>query len=235
MFNLEKQLESWKTQFAGSDSVTAEGLEELELHLRETTASLQQNELSEEEAFLIASKRLGQPFDLDEEYGKANPALVWKKRIFWAIIGYSASISFAHFISGLAAIASGVAAYAGWGSTITGIIWIAVVSIGWGAFLAMVYRCTKKQSSRQFNSRHSILWGLALAATMLVGYGISFQINSAGHFFHTNSVGSNEFSISSVITAYGSAIIHLLVVLACITMLAVLGRQEKSREKTVVS
>jgi hypothetical protein len=55
----------------------AEELEELELHLRDSVSALKKRRLSEEEAWLIAQRRLGQREALKDEYAKvASPATV---------------------------------------------------------------------------------------------------------------------------------------------------------------
>lgn len=57
---------------------------ELKAHLYDTSESLLQKGLSEEEAFLIAARRLGQADELAVEYGKVNTVLVTDR--IWAYL-----------------------------------------------------------------------------------------------------------------------------------------------------
>lgn len=76
-FDLENAVLRWRDLLLQSSSMRAEELEELELHLRDSVGLLQKRGLSEEEAWLIAQRRLGQREALKDEYAKvASPARV---------------------------------------------------------------------------------------------------------------------------------------------------------------
>jgi hypothetical protein len=59
MFNLNEAVEKWRRDCADQQTFTGGDLEELEGHLREETDHLILAGLSEEEAFLVAVRRLG--------------------------------------------------------------------------------------------------------------------------------------------------------------------------------
>ena len=82
-FNLNKASLGWREELARHGITPAEA-NELESHLYDAMAELQQHGLSEEEAFWIARHRLGPAPDLAEQFAKADPGRVWKDRIFWA-------------------------------------------------------------------------------------------------------------------------------------------------------
>ncbi|MFO1499287.1 MAG: permease prefix domain 1-containing protein [Verrucomicrobiota bacterium] len=86
-FNLSRQLERWREALRNCPAITHQDVEELEGHLRDTTAALARTGLSEEEAFVVASHRIGQPSALDLEYACARPATAWKERALWMILG----------------------------------------------------------------------------------------------------------------------------------------------------
>ena len=67
-----------------------EDIDELESHLRDTMDALRQVRLDETEAFLIASRRLGHPSALEEEYLRARPGEVWRQRAIWMVVGVMA-------------------------------------------------------------------------------------------------------------------------------------------------
>src|SRR5689334_20458258 len=81
-FSLEAAIAGWRKQVTGS-AVACEDLSELEAHLRDSIAARQQGGLSEEDAFAIASYRIGHGSALAEEFAKAYPERVWFERVLW--------------------------------------------------------------------------------------------------------------------------------------------------------
>ena len=55
---LEKHLEAWRAHLRKSQTITSQDAAELEDHLREQIASLGADGLSDDEAFLVAVKRM---------------------------------------------------------------------------------------------------------------------------------------------------------------------------------
>src|SRR5438552_1025753 len=76
-FDLNRNLELWRQSLAESPSFQPDNLDELEVHIRDSVSTLEVKGLSTEEAFLIATRRLGQPTALDSEFGKVNSEAVW--------------------------------------------------------------------------------------------------------------------------------------------------------------
>lgn len=71
-FNLTAALQTWLSPFKKSGSFTDDELNELTSHLLDSMEALQAKELSEQEAFLIATQRLGPVDLLDQEFTKLN-------------------------------------------------------------------------------------------------------------------------------------------------------------------
>lgn len=71
-FNVEHAIRQWRDSLTRSSRLRAEELEELELHLRDSVTALQKRGLSQEEAWLIAQKRLGQRETLKKEFAKVS-------------------------------------------------------------------------------------------------------------------------------------------------------------------
>jgi hypothetical protein len=92
MFDLEEAIASWKTaQRANGESLPADAPAELESHLRDQIAEFREfSQLSDEEAFLLACHRLGEPAALDHEFAKDGTGILWARRIFWMLAGYLA-------------------------------------------------------------------------------------------------------------------------------------------------
>src|SRR5689334_23260986 len=58
-FELNNAIQRWRENLGQSPAFRSENLNELESHLRDSIATLQAKGLLEEEAFLIASRRIG--------------------------------------------------------------------------------------------------------------------------------------------------------------------------------
>lgn len=86
-FDLTAAFEDWRKQLAAQPGLTADNRRELELHLRDSIAALQQHGLTEEECFWLACRRVGQPQLLGHEFAKVDPAAVWRDRLFWLALG----------------------------------------------------------------------------------------------------------------------------------------------------
>jgi hypothetical protein len=86
-FDLERELRGWRTNLLSLKALSTQDVEELETHLRESMADLRRQGLSPEEAFLIASRRLGRSEQLAEEYAKTHPHRVWLDRVLWMVLG----------------------------------------------------------------------------------------------------------------------------------------------------
>jgi hypothetical protein len=86
-FDLNASIENWKSELSAQSNFSADDRRELETHLRDTIAGLRQRGLNDEEIFWLARRRIGQPQQLGEEFVKADPAKVWRERVFWMVTG----------------------------------------------------------------------------------------------------------------------------------------------------
>ncbi len=83
-FNLQQAISQTISHLQELGSITISDYQELRAHLEDSTEMLISIGLSEEEAFLIAQKRLGHPQVLTEEYAKVNHSLRTDKT--WALL-----------------------------------------------------------------------------------------------------------------------------------------------------
>ncbi len=86
-FDLSDSLAQWRAACAQSATLCPENRAELEAHLHDSMAALRRQGLSEEEAFLVGTKRLGSPSKLAAEFGKVNASEVWFSRLAWMFAG----------------------------------------------------------------------------------------------------------------------------------------------------
>lgn len=90
MSDLDQRIARWRQGLSQAEAMTAADLDELETHLRAAQAELAGQGLSEEEAFWLAERRLGQPTAIAAEYAKENPEALWGTRVLWMLAGYLA-------------------------------------------------------------------------------------------------------------------------------------------------
>lgn len=79
MFELDSEVRKWKAHIASTGSLSYSDLEELESHLCDSVDSLVAKGLSQEEAFLLAVRRLGDATLINEEYAKVSTEDMWRQ------------------------------------------------------------------------------------------------------------------------------------------------------------
>jgi hypothetical protein len=86
-FDLNFAIRQWRQNLAEAPAFQQTDLDELESHLRDSTADLQTAGLSAEEAFVIASRRIGPAGSLATEFRKIRPVgAVWEC-VLWGCVG----------------------------------------------------------------------------------------------------------------------------------------------------
>lgn len=76
-FNIESNIENWKSLLTKSKNMTRSNILELENHLLDLMDDLQSKGLNKEESFIIATKRIGKIDDICSEYEKVNTSLLF--------------------------------------------------------------------------------------------------------------------------------------------------------------
>ena len=76
---LDRKISEWRAYWLSSGAISESEIEELEDHLMEEIASLLKKGLTDEEAFLIAVRRMGNLPSLAKEFRKINTNDLWKK------------------------------------------------------------------------------------------------------------------------------------------------------------
>jgi hypothetical protein len=85
IFSLDKAITQWQ-QNLHDGSLTADDIAELTQHLQDELDGLLANKLTEEEAWLVATHRMGQPADINTEFSKVNPDFFASRNLlmlFW--------------------------------------------------------------------------------------------------------------------------------------------------------
>lgn len=77
----------WETSFKESNAFSPLDIQELKTHLLEQTDDLIEAGLDEEEAFLIASKRLGKPVNWEDEFHQTNQPFIQTRKTMLVLSG----------------------------------------------------------------------------------------------------------------------------------------------------
>ncbi|MFZ2149034.1 MAG: hypothetical protein WAV28_17630 [Sedimentisphaerales bacterium] len=140
MFDLNEQINKWRSNLAQSQTLGSSDIEELESHLREEIENLTDLKLSDEEAFLIATYRLGSTESLAEEYEKINRGVKFRHRLFWiatGVLGYFLATYLADAISIALSVSSGSMDYN------TGVVFIVSKVMFWSIIVFLCYQLYK--------------------------------------------------------------------------------------------
>lgn len=89
MSDVNDAIHAWRLELQQQGGVSADDVAELESHLAEEMESLQRTGLRPDEAFVIATRRLGRPFELAAEYSKNDALMSWKRParlLLWGLL-----------------------------------------------------------------------------------------------------------------------------------------------------
>ncbi len=89
--DLNKLIADWRSQLTKLGVLTSDNLAELETSIRDSVETLRASRLSDEEAFLVAARRLGHPSELESEFRKVNQGALWRMRFGWIVLGFIGS------------------------------------------------------------------------------------------------------------------------------------------------
>jgi hypothetical protein len=78
---IEEQIEQWRSYLRRRQAIHAVDVEELEDHLREQVSALVGAGLAEDEAFLVAVKRMGDLDALSREFAREHSERLWKQLV----------------------------------------------------------------------------------------------------------------------------------------------------------
>lgn len=212
MFNLENAIYEWKQRVQQAESVTQENVDELEEHLREAIPGFVQKGLTEEEAFQVASMRLGEHAVLSKEYGKVNGTSVWRRRILWMLFGYVGGIALASGISGFSACVGTLSAYLGYSGGPAGAAAVITGLVSWTMVMFLMYFRTRKNVDAPESDFISAGWLAVLVAVMVAGA----SMRLVGNSLHAQIVSSDQFGMSVWWTSIGGLVLQSCMIAVCI-------------------
>lgn len=215
MFNLENAIHDWKKRVQQVESVTQANIDELEEHLREAIADFVKKGLTEEEAFLVASMRLGDDAALSNEYCKVNGSTVWRRRVRWMLFGYVGGIALASGISGFSTCVGALSAYLGYGGVPAGVSGVIAGLASWTLVIFFLYFRTWQTDHAPENDFISAGWLAVLVAVMLAGSGVGL----VGRIVHAQIVPMDQYGVSMWWTSAGGLVIQSSIIAACMGLI----------------
>lgn len=105
---IEEQISQWREFLRRRQAIHPSDVQELEAHLRDQVTALTDAGLAEDEAFLVAVKRMGDLDELSREFAQEHSERLWKQ----LVIGAGASGEARHTTRGHAGVVLGLAAAA---------------------------------------------------------------------------------------------------------------------------
>lgn len=213
MFELEAAIENWNQAFGKSDVMSAEGSSELEEHLRELIVDLNKCGLSQREAFIVGTDRLGHPSELEQEFAKVSVAAQWRRRVFWMLAGYIGMTVFGAIVSAVVAITGTGMAMAGVGGTVSGVVMNAVMLLAWIGIPVVTFR--QLEPLGVCREHLSVKWLVAVGAVLIVAPIVTF----GGRIAQARLVASSWYGESMVYLNIGQLVIHLCIVALCFVAL----------------
>ena len=189
MFDLNEQINKWRGNLAQSETLGSSDIDELESHLREEIESLKCLKLSDEEAFLVSTYRLGDTACLSDEYAKINRGKRFRQNVSWMITGILTYLLATHFATAvskdcvLLAANSGITGhrslgFIGFGSQILTLI--TTFFLGYFICRLIIQRPGFKKQIKQLTTRMRLLTVLLVFLIMTVVFRVAFCIPVPG-------------------------------------------------------
>ena len=146
-FSLKQSLSQWRQNISTNPAMSESALDELESHLQESIEALEKTGLNQQEAFMIATHRLGSPCSLQAEYAKENPVPLWRHNMIWLLLGWI-SLLFTRYIARAAMAVGFFGLNIGLSAKVTGWMTTGVMCLIWIAGFVALFRFAQTMGSQ---------------------------------------------------------------------------------------
>jgi hypothetical protein len=226
MFDLEQRLGEWKAGFVSAESLRDADVEELEQHVRDAMASLTGAGLTQEEAFIIATRRVGAPAALGPEFAKVNGTHVWSQRAFWLVAGALGYIVCRLAIGASASIGVVLVGLAGGSVASMGYTALIVTCAGWLLAAGLVYSWRDRTARIAPLTRRSA--GL-FAAGMTLALVVVAALNFGSQVVLGQLMPSRDFARATMVSNMATWVAAVLMPLALFVFMVTRGRHARDR------
>jgi hypothetical protein len=211
MFQIEQALEAWKIRIGQSEAIRPIDLAELEQHVRDSVAHLVTTSLSDEEAFLVAIHRVGEPNQIASEFKQVNGAHIWGQRVFWMIAGFIFFVLWKLVIRSVTLSSQAMIALVGGSGTSMGTVASIVSALCWIGLAIAIYRWAITE--REPSSLHELLSRPRMQVLSLVAGAVvvlSAFLIFAGRLVVARYVPVSEVGKSAEIMALSNELLELV-------------------------
>src|SRR5215203_3286068 len=163
--SLEEQIEQWRSYLRRRQAIRPVDVEELEDHLRGEVTALRGAGLSENEAFLVAVKRMGSLDAISNEFAREHSERLWKQ----LVMSSAAPLGAVEQTETVVALAlAGLAALAVKEPSLFGLEWgVDMVLLRNAGFFVLPFLIGYFVWKRRLNARTCVWLGLAFGAAAL--------------------------------------------------------------------
>lgn len=214
-FDLEEQIRLWKQSFTTTDGMRRADIEELEHHVRDSMATLSALGLNPQEAFIVATHRVGAPVRVAREFAKVNGSRLWYQQVGWMTAGALGYAICGLVIGALASLSQVVALLAGGQGAAVGLAAVAITCMGWAVVAALLYR-RRTEDSRP--ARLTDVSAGVLASVVVLAVIAGSLVKFGGQLVLGRLMPVSEFAwaqlISNVAALTATVLMPLLLLLA---------------------
>lgn len=220
MFDLNEAIGRWRANLVRRETFCGSDIDELESHLREEIEQMAGSKLSQEEAFWVATHRLGNTGDLAGEFAKINSGTVWSYRVFWMAAGLLAYFMLSYFAGATSQACVWIAAFGGLGGYSLGLVSIAAKVLIVGGTLFLLYRATRQgvcggrygRLTRRRKWRIILFSGLVVLVLMLNAAQILIRAKTA------QIMSAQDFGQMAILSAYASLIMSVILPIVLVVL-----------------
>ena len=168
-FDRARAVAAWRDAMLANGLLSEEQGRELEDHLLCSLDRFDGAGLTEEERFLVATQRLGQRWQLQDEYTKVVPWVTWKVPVYWSAVAIAWVMGIESILDLAVLTGALLLTRAEFGTTWMK-AWTSVVCVG-GPAATLWYVATwmKRYSTTHPASRRAVLVTVAVALVCRVG------------------------------------------------------------------
>lgn len=226
MFELEEQLERWKKHFTSMEGMRRGDIEELEQHVRDSIAALTSLGLNPEEAFVLATYRVGAPGVVSREFAKVNGTYLWSHRGFWMTAGALAYVICGLLIGAIVSLSQVMVSLAGGEGLAVGYMAVSITCLGWSVVAALLYR------QRNQHAGPVVVQGLParlIVGSVVFAVAATSSIRLGGDFLLPQLMPIPELGRALLISNVAAMMSTVLMPLMLVIVMLLLGRHMSER------
>ena len=222
MFLLEARVARWRERLSRMESLRSSDIEELEQHVRDSIASLTSSGLSDEEAFIIATHRVGEPDVLEREFACVNRGHMWSQRMFWMVAGVVGYLACRLVIGAIASIGGLAVVRAGGNGMSMGYAAATIACLGWALVAVSLYRLRDADSRKPLFPKFS---ARMISAGVIGILTIAVLARFASDWVLVQFLPVPELGYALFISNAANAVLAVLIPLILLIVMLATGRQ----------